>query len=122
MIHRALFGSMERFVGVLIEHFAGAFPVWLAPVQAVVLPVSDRHVDYARGCAPRWTASGSRSTSARNRSGARSATPNCVRSPTCWSWATVRLTSARSPSAATAEGDQGALSLDEVKAKLSDPE
>jgi threonyl-tRNA synthetase len=47
MIHRAPFGSMERFVGVLIEHFAGAFPLWLAPVQAVVLPISDRHLEYA---------------------------------------------------------------------------
>ncbi|HYH52522.1 MAG TPA: threonine--tRNA ligase [Solirubrobacterales bacterium] len=46
MIHRALLGSMERFVGILIEHHAGRFPVWLAPVQAVVLPISDRHNDY----------------------------------------------------------------------------
>jgi len=48
MIHRALLGSMERFMGVLIEHFAGAFPVWLAPVQAVLIPIADRHVAYAR--------------------------------------------------------------------------
>lgn len=47
MVHRALLGSMERFMGVLIEHYAGAFPVWLAPVQAVVIPIADRHVDYA---------------------------------------------------------------------------
>ena len=47
MIHRALLGSMERFMGVLIEHFAGAFPVWLAPVQAVLIPIADRHFDYA---------------------------------------------------------------------------
>jgi len=47
MIHRALLGSMERFFGVLIEHFAGAFPVWLAPVQAVLIPIADRHLDYA---------------------------------------------------------------------------
>jgi threonyl-tRNA synthetase len=47
MIHRALLGSMERFAGILIEHYAGRFPVWLAPVQAIVLPVSDRHNDYA---------------------------------------------------------------------------
>jgi threonyl-tRNA synthetase len=47
MIHRALLGSMERFMGVLIEHFAGAFPVWLAPVQAVLIPIADRHMDYA---------------------------------------------------------------------------
>jgi len=47
MIHRALLGSMERFAGILIEHYAGRFPVWLAPVQAIVLPVSDRHEEYA---------------------------------------------------------------------------
>jgi len=47
MIHRALLGSMERFAGILIEHHAGRFPVWLAPVQAAILPVSDRHNDYA---------------------------------------------------------------------------
>jgi threonyl-tRNA synthetase len=48
MVHRALFGAVERFVGVLIEHCAGAFPVWLAPVQAAVLPVSDKHAAYSR--------------------------------------------------------------------------
>ena len=48
MIHRALYGSIERFVGVLTEHFAGAFPTWLAPVQAAVVPIADRHADYAR--------------------------------------------------------------------------
>jgi threonyl-tRNA synthetase len=47
MIHRAAMGSYERFIGMLIEHYAGEFPVWLAPVQAIVLPISDRHVDYA---------------------------------------------------------------------------
>jgi threonyl-tRNA synthetase len=47
MIHRALLGSMERFAGILIEHYAGRFPVWLAPVQAAVLPVADRHAEYA---------------------------------------------------------------------------
>ncbi|HEU5106446.1 MAG TPA: threonine--tRNA ligase [Solirubrobacterales bacterium] len=47
MIHRALLGSMERFAGILIEHYAGRFPTWLAPVQAIVLPISDRHNEYA---------------------------------------------------------------------------
>ncbi len=47
MIHRALYGSIERFFGILIEHYAGAFPTWLAPVQAVVLPVSEKYVDFA---------------------------------------------------------------------------
>lgn len=61
MVHRALLGSMERFLGVLIEHFAGAFPVWLAPVQAVVIPISaDRHGAYARDVAARLRAAGLR--------------------------------------------------------------
>ena len=47
MIHRALLGSMERFLGALIEHYAGAFPVWLSPVQAIVIPIADRHQEYA---------------------------------------------------------------------------
>ena len=47
MVHRTVLGSMERFLGCLIEHYAGAFPVWLAPVQAVVIPIADRHLDYA---------------------------------------------------------------------------
>ena len=48
MIHRAILGSLERFIGILIEHYAGKFPLWLAPVQAIVLPVSDKFMDYAR--------------------------------------------------------------------------
>ncbi|HQM55112.1 MAG TPA: threonine--tRNA ligase [Anaerolineaceae bacterium] len=48
MIHRALLGSLERFFGVLIEHYAGAFPVWLSPTQAAIIPIADRHLDYAR--------------------------------------------------------------------------
>lgn len=47
MLHRAPFGSMERFIGILIEHFAGAFPAWLAPVQVMLIPVADTHLDYA---------------------------------------------------------------------------
>jgi threonyl-tRNA synthetase len=60
MIHRALFGSIERFFGILVEHYAGAFPAWLAPVQARVLPVRDDHDAYARGLADRLRAEGFR--------------------------------------------------------------
>ncbi len=60
MIHRAPFGSMERFVGILIEHFNGAFPPWLAPVQAMVIPIADRHVEYARAVAEQLAAAGIR--------------------------------------------------------------
>jgi threonyl-tRNA synthetase len=62
MIHRALLGSMERFAGILIEHYAGRFPVWLAPVQAIVLPVTDRHVAYAQRVAEELRKAGVRAT------------------------------------------------------------
>ena len=60
VIHRAIFGSLERFIALLIEHFAGAWPLWLSPVQAVVLPISDRHLDYARQVHARLAAAGLR--------------------------------------------------------------
>jgi threonyl-tRNA synthetase len=60
MIHRALLGSMERFFGTLIEHYAGAFPVWLSPVQARVIPIADRHVAYAQQVAEQLKAAGIR--------------------------------------------------------------
>lgn len=47
MLHRAIFGSIERFLGILIEHYAGALPLWLAPVQVIILPIADRHIDAA---------------------------------------------------------------------------
>ena len=62
MVHRALFGSVERFFGILVEHYAGAFPVWLAPVQATVLPITDRQNDYAKGVVARLKAAGVRVT------------------------------------------------------------
>jgi threonyl-tRNA synthetase len=60
IIHRALMGAFERFMGILIEHYAGEFPLWLAPLRALVLPVSDRHVDYAATVTERLTESGLR--------------------------------------------------------------
>ena len=60
MIHRALLGSMERFMGVLIEHYAGAFPLWLAPVQARLIPIADRHIDYAQEVVAKLKAAGIR--------------------------------------------------------------
>jgi threonyl-tRNA synthetase len=60
MVHRALYGSVERFFGVLIEHYAGAFPVWLSPVQAVMIPIAERHVDYANKVAAQLKAIGVR--------------------------------------------------------------
>ncbi|MRR11498.1 threonine--tRNA ligase, partial [bacterium] len=60
MLHRTILGSMERFLGILIEHYAGAFPTWLAPVQAVIIPIADRHLDYAEEVRSRLAASGVR--------------------------------------------------------------
>jgi threonyl-tRNA synthetase len=60
MCHRALFGSVERFFGILVEHYAGAFPVWLAPIQVSVMPVTDRTLDYARQVTEKLQAAGLR--------------------------------------------------------------
>jgi threonyl-tRNA synthetase len=60
MIHRALMGSYERFIGILLEHLGGELPVWLAPVQAIVLPIADRHVGYGQGVTDRLRKAGLR--------------------------------------------------------------
>jgi threonyl-tRNA synthetase len=60
MVHRALYGSVERFFGVLIEHYAGAFPVWLSPVQVAMIPISERHAEYANKVADQLKAIGVR--------------------------------------------------------------
>ena len=62
MVHRALLGSLERFIGCLIEHYGGAFPVWLSPIQVNVIPIADRHIDYARTVAERMKEAGIRVT------------------------------------------------------------
>ena len=85
-IHRAIYGSLERFIGILIEHFAGAFPLWLAPVQAVVIPIADRHIEAARGARgrpARRAGCGSRSTARRTGCSTRSGRP---RSRRCRTW------------------------------------
>jgi len=67
MVHRALFGSVERFFGVLIEHYAGAFPLWLAPVQVGLVPISERHLGYAEKVVEKLKEAGFRvETDARN--------------------------------------------------------
>ena len=60
MLHRTILGSMERFLGILIEHYAGAFPTWLAPVQAALIPISDRHVEHAEKVVERLQSAGVR--------------------------------------------------------------
>ena len=122
MIHRALVGSFERFIGILLEHTGGELPLWLAPVQAAVLPLADRHNDYADEVAARAArrrACARRSTSARSPSGARSARPSCARCPTCsWS-ATARPRSAPSSLRRHGEGDLGTVALDEAVERLA---
>jgi len=61
MLHRVILGAIERFMGVLIEHYAGAFPVWLSPVQSMLLTVTDRHIEYAETVHARLVAAGVRS-------------------------------------------------------------
>ena len=105
MIHRAILGSLERFIGILIEDRGGVLPVWLAPVQAIVLPITDRQNDAARRRARR-AARRRPARRARRPLGvgrrARSATPSCARSPTCsWS-ASARRKPGPSPCASTA--------------------
>jgi threonyl-tRNA synthetase len=60
VIHRAIFGSFERFIALIIEHYAGAFPLWIAPVQVIVLPIADRHAEYAGRVRERLAAAGLR--------------------------------------------------------------
>ena len=61
MIHRVVFGSIERFIGVITEHYAGAFPIWLAPVQVKVLPITDRAAEYSREVSEKLDSAGFRS-------------------------------------------------------------
>ena len=105
MLHRAILGTFERFIGILIEHHAGKFPLWLAPVQAVVATIVSDADDYARevvgqACRPR--ASASRPTFATRRSTTRCASTAWPRSRCCWSSASARRRRARSRSGASA--------------------
>ena len=97
MIHRALLGSIERFMGILLEHYGGNLPTWLAPVQALVLPVSDRHADYAAQVVEAAARRRGRAVTLyadiddRGESvGKRIRDGSSRRCPTCWSWATAR--------------------------------
>ena len=105
MIHRALMGSFERFIGILIEHYGGEFPLWLAPVQAVVLPIADRHVGYAAGVARELADERDPRAGRRAHRVDRQEDPrcrDCRRSRTCSWWATRRRRTAWWRCAATA--------------------
>ena len=98
MMHRALFGSIERFFGVLIEHYAGAFPMWLAPLQVAVLPITDRVNEYAERVADelKKLVCALRRTRGARRSGPRFATRSCRKCRSCWCLATARWRTERS--------------------------
>jgi threonyl-tRNA synthetase len=120
MIHRALMGSFERFIGMLVEHYAGEFPTWLAPVQAIVLPVADRHIGYAnelRGELGDFRVEVDERTESIGRK---------IREAELRKIPYMLVVGDREVEERTAavrkhkEGDQGTLSLDEVRSKLSE--
>ena len=120
MIHRALMGSFERFTGILIEHYAGELPLWLAPLQALVLPVADRHVDYANQVVARLTEAGLRArVDDRSESIGRK-----IRDAELAKVAYMLVVGDREAEAGTAalrrhrEGDLGTMTLDEIAERL----
>ncbi len=121
MIHRAMLGSLERFIGILVEHFAGAFPVWLAPVQAVLIPITDRVVEHADKARARLKAAGFRVTvDARNeKMGAKIRDAQLQKIPF------MLVIGDREAEAGTvavrtrSEGDRGAMPLAEFQSMLS---
>ena len=92
MVHRALFGSVERFFGVLIEHYAGAFPLWLAPVQVGLVPISEKHIDYAKKAQQQLQLAGLRvELDDRNeKMNAKIRDLTMQKIPYCWSWVTKK--------------------------------
>jgi threonyl-tRNA synthetase len=121
MIHRALMGSFERFMGILIEHYAGEFPLWLAPLQALVLPVSDRHLDYARAIAQRLSADGLRArVDDRGESiGRKIRDAELAKIPYMLVVGDREAESGAAALRRHREGDLGTLGLDEIAARLS---
>jgi threonyl-tRNA synthetase len=121
MIHRALLGSMERFAGILIEHYAGRFPTWLAPVQAIVLPVADRHGEYADGVASRLREEGLRvEVDARSESvGKKIRDAELARAPFMLVVGDKEAQSGTVALRSHADGDLGPVSLDEVAPRVN---
>ena len=121
MIHRAMLGSVERFLGILIEHVAGSFPVWLAPVQAVVLPVSEKFQEYGekvRRHAGRQRGSASSSTVATRSWATGSARPRCRRSPSCWWWGSAKQEAGEVAVRLRTGDDLGAISVGQVAERI----
>ncbi len=121
MIHRAPFGSLERFTGVLIEHFAGAFPLWLAPVQIEVLPIADRHFDYANQVAQKLKDAGFRVevNDDNAKIGAKIAIAETQKIPYMAIIGDKEVESGGVSLRARGRQDLGAIGLDELMAKLT---
>ncbi|MEQ1642574.1 MAG: threonine--tRNA ligase [Pyrinomonadaceae bacterium] len=121
MIHRALFGSIERFFGVLIEHYAGAFPLWLAPVQVAVLPITDRINDYADSVAADLRKSGFRveSNTKSDKIGAKIRDAQMQKIPYMLILGDQELENGQVAVRERKQGDVGAMSLDEFKEKIT---
>lgn len=121
MIHRALFGSIERFFGVLIEHYAGAFPLWLAPVQVAVLPITDRINDYAEAIAAELKSSGFRveTNTKSDKIGAKIRDAQLQKVPYMLVLGDKELEEGKVAVRHRREGDIGAMSLAEFKEKIA---
>src|SRR4051794_28934434 len=120
MIHRALMGSYERFIGILIEHFAGEFPVWLAPVQAIVLPVADRHADYARTVQQELSGLRVEVDDRTESIGRKIREAELRKIPYMLVVGDREVENHKVAARRHKEGDQGALSIDEVREKLEE--
>ena len=121
MIHRALFGSIERFFGVLIEHYAGAFPLWLAPVQVVVLPITDRINDYAEKIAAELRQAGFRveSNTISDKIGAKIRDAQMQKVPYMLILGDQELENGTVAVRDRKQGDIGAMTLAEFKEKIA---
>ena len=121
MIHRALMGSFERFMGILIEHYAGEFPLWLAPLQALVLPVSDRHIEYAERVVERLGEAGLRARADdRGESiGRKIRDAELAKVPYMLVVGDREAESGAAALRRHREGDLGTLALDEIAGRLS---
>jgi threonyl-tRNA synthetase len=120
MIHRAPFGSLERLIGILIEHYAGAFPLWLAPVQVIVLPIADRHVPYAQQIRQRLEEEGFRvEVDARNeKTGFKVREAELQKIPYMLVVGDRDITNQTVSVRKRSAGDQGAMTLDAFIARL----
>jgi threonyl-tRNA synthetase len=120
MIHRAPFGSLERLIGILIEHYGGAFPLWLAPVQVIVLPIADRHVPYAQQIRQRLEEEGFRvEVDARNeKTGFKVREAELQKIPYMLVVGDRDITNQTVSVRKRSAGDQGAMTLDAFLARL----